>query len=158
MDNYTQLQDQLDDIYDHNPFVQLLEIKIVSRGRGSAVLSMPVSLGKHTNLHRIAHGGAISTLADTAMGFACGTLNQKVVTLDMNINFMHGAKPGGNIYARATVLHHGKNTLVVESEIVNEVDQLLAKSRGTFFVVGHFVAENFVVGSDVDATDQHSHS
>lgn len=153
MDNDTRLQDQLDAIYDHNPFVQLLEIKIVSRGQGSAVLSMPVSLGKHTNLHLIAHGGAISSLADTAMGFACGTLNQKVVTLDMNINFMHAARPGGNIYARATVLHHGKNTFVVESEIVNEADQLIAKSRGTFFVVG-----NFVAGSDVDENDQHPHT
>jgi len=71
----------------------------------------------------------------------------------MNINFIRGAKPGGNIYARATVLHHGKKTLVVEAEIVNEAEQLIAKSRGTFFVVG-----NFLAGSDVDEKNQHSHS
>ncbi len=144
------LQSRLDFIYAHNPFVKLLEMKIISMGNGTANLSMPVILGKHTNMHQIAHGGAIASLADTAMGISCGTLNQKVVTVDMNINLMRGAKPGGMIYAHATVIHHGKSTLVVEAEVVNDEDKLLAKSRGTFFVVGKFLD-----GSDVDDSDQH---
>jgi 1,4-dihydroxy-2-naphthoyl-CoA hydrolase len=147
------LQSHLDFIYNRNPFIKLLDMEIVLMGKGSATLSMPVVLGKHTNIYQIAHGGAIASLADTAMGFACGTLNHKVVTAEMNINLMRAAKPGGLIYAHAKVIHHGKRTLVVEAEVVNEEDKLLAKSRGTFFVVGQFLE-----GSDVDDCDQHPHT
>lgn len=147
------LQDRINFIYDHNPFVKLLEIEIISIDNGSTKLLMPVVLGKHTNLHEIAHGGAIASLADTAMGVACGTLNQKVVTMDMNINFVEGAKAGGIIYAYSKVIHQGRNTLVVEAEVVNAEAKLLAKSRGTFFVVGKFLE-----GSDVDDSDQHSNT
>lgn len=136
------LKENLEFIYDRNPFVQLLEMRLVQLESGKAVLTMPVVMDKHTNLHGIAHGGALASLADTAMGVACGTLGSKVVTVDMNINLMQGARPGGTISAKAEVLHHGKSTIVVDAGIFSEEGKLLAKSRGTFFVVGRFIEED----------------
>ena len=40
------------------------------------------------------------------------------------------------------VIHQGRNTMVVEAEICDGNGSLLAKARGTFFVVGKFEGEN----------------
>ncbi len=151
--NTVKLQNRLQAIYHDNPFVVLLEMKIIAMDAGRVTMSMPIILGKHTNMHQIAHGGAIASLADTAMGIACGTIDQKVVTVDMNINLVRRANPGGLIYAHSKVIYQGKQTLVVEAEIVDEKEELLAKSRGTFFVVGHFLE-----GSYIDENDQNRDS
>ncbi|MDF2636482.1 MAG: phenylacetic acid degradation-related protein [Pelosinus sp.] len=125
-------------IYDENPYINLLDISIEHLEEGTAELSMPVVAGKHTNLYNIAHGGALASLADSAMGIACATTGKKVVTLEMNINFIKGAVPQSIIKAVGKVIHNGKSTMVAESEIVDKENQLLAKTRGTFFVTGMF--------------------
>ncbi len=127
-------------IYDENPYINLLDISIEHLEEGAAELSMPVVAGKHTNLYNIAHGGALASLADSAMGIACATTGKKVVTLEMNINFIKGAVPQSIIKAVGKVIHNGKSTMVAESEIVDKENQLLAKTRGTFFVTGMFKA------------------
>ncbi len=132
------LKENLVTIYDENPYINLLDISLTHVGEGKVELSMPVLAGKHTNLYKIAHGGAIASLADSAMGIACATTGKKVVTLEMNINFIKGAAAQAAIKAIGKVIHNGKNTMVAESEIIDSQNQLLAKARGTFFVTGLF--------------------
>jgi 1,4-dihydroxy-2-naphthoyl-CoA hydrolase len=136
--NVQWLKENLVTMYDENPFINLLDISIGRVEEGRVELCMPVIAGKHTNLYNIAHGGAIASLADSAMGIACATTGKKVVTLEMNMNFIKGAAPQSAIRAIGQVIHNGKSTIVAESEIVDSQNQLLAKTRGTFFVVGMF--------------------
>lgn len=134
------LKKQLLGIYDRNPFVALLEMKIEELGEGEVVLSMPINHAL-TNLFGMAHGGALASLADTAMGVACGTLGKKVMTLDMNLNFIRGANQDEIVRSRAKVIHNGKSTIVVENELLDGAGNLLNKARGTFFVVGQFESD-----------------
>jgi acyl-CoA thioesterase len=132
------LKQQLLKIYDSNPYVGLLRMKVADITEGGSTISMPIIQEIHGNLFGVAHGGATASLADTAMGVACVTLGKRVVTLDMNINYLYGAMPGNTVTAFAKVIHDGQHTVVVEAELKDEAGRLLAKARGTFFVVGRF--------------------
>lgn len=139
MTKQEQLKTHLYELYAHNPFVNLLQMKIEELGEGTVKLSMPVLADKHTNLYNMAHGGALASLADTAMGMACATTGKKVVTLDMNLNYIRGAECQEAIIATGTLIHNGRSTMVAEAEIVNSSRNLLVKARATFFVTGTFL-------------------
>ncbi|SFL91605.1 PaaI family thioesterase [Pelosinus propionicus] len=139
MENITEwLKENLVTIYNENPYIKLLDISIGHVEEGKVELHMPVLAGKHTNLYNIAHGGALASLGDSAMGIACATTGKKVVTLEMNMNFIKGAVAQSAIKAIGKVIHNGKTTMVAESEIIDSQNQILAKTRGTFFVIGMF--------------------
>lgn len=53
----------------------------------------------------------------------------------MNMNYIKAIQPETKVLAKATVLHNGSRTLVVEADIYDEAGTLYAKGRGTFFVV-----------------------
>lgn len=125
-------------IYNQNAFVNLLEMQLTHMEPGKAELTMPIDPAKHTNLYNVAHGGALASLADTAMGVACATLQRRVVTLELNMNFIKAPEPGTTIRAFGQVVHNGRQTLVVECALLGVNDVLLGKARGTFYVVGKF--------------------
>jgi acyl-CoA thioesterase len=94
-----------------------------------------------TNLSGILHGGAVGSLIDMAMNLACFSLGKQATVLGFNTNFLRGAKEGDMVKASAKVLHNGKSTMVVESRVTDNGGKLLAKARGTFFVVGQITPE-----------------
>ena len=53
------------------------------------------------NGQRIAHGGFIFTLADSAFAFACNTHNERVVAAQGNITFIRPGKLGDRLVATA---------------------------------------------------------
>ena len=59
------------------------------------------------------------------------------MTLDLNISFTRRVKEGETVKAFSKVIHGGKTTMVVEGSITDEAGKLLAKARGTFFVIGY---------------------
>ena len=132
------LKEYLVGTYDSNPYVNLLKMCIADIGDGRAELTMPVIHEVHSNLYGIAHGGALASLVDTAMGVACATVGKRVVTLDLNMNFLRSASVQPAIRAVAIVIHNGSRTMVVECEVFDREDALLAKARATFFVIGQF--------------------
>lgn len=138
MATFEDLEKILRNTYNANPFVRLLEMKFVSFEPGVIILEMPVVKEKHTNLHGISHGGALASLADTAMGAVCATFDKKVVTLSMNINYLKPAPAEEVVRAVAHAVHNGRTTVVAEAELLNKDGILLAKTSGTFFVVGNF--------------------
>jgi 1,4-dihydroxy-2-naphthoyl-CoA hydrolase len=140
-ENVSKFKQRLTRIYDQNPYVRLLDITIVAMEGGRAELHMPVIQEKHTNLFGVAHGGALASLADTAMGVACATTGNRVVTIDMNINYIRSAESQRIITAIGVVIHQGRNTMVAEASMVDEAGVLFAKARGTFYIMGKFEVE-----------------
>lgn len=130
-------KDQLYTICSENPFVALLQMEIVELEAGKATLSMPIKY-KHTNFYHSAHGGALAALADTAMGMACTTTGKKVVTLDMNLNYIRDIPCQEALTAVGSVIHNGSRTIVATTEIFNNTHQLVVSARATFFVIGTF--------------------
>lgn len=81
-------------------------------------------------------------MADTAMGAKCLALNKKVVTISLNIEFMHAVMTNTpRIFTDATVLHDGRKTMVCECRIIDAKGKLYAKANATFFVVGKLLEE-----------------
>jgi len=55
---------------------------------GFARLSMAADPATHGNRYGAIHGGALFTLADTALGAVCYTIGAMVVTMSASINFI----------------------------------------------------------------------
>src|ERR1043166_7316127 len=84
----------LDDV----PFAKLLGIELESQEPGVAVLSMKLH-DHHMRNGRIAHGGAVATLIDSAMAFAIIPLlgeNEHSLTVDLTIHYL---RPVGAVSA-----------------------------------------------------------
>lgn len=125
--------------YDDNPFVQYLHMDILNIGSGEVRLALQV-VHEHTNVYKIAHGGVLMSMGDTAMGAACLSCRKRVVTLDFHMNFIRAVPTGQQVIARGRVVHNGLRTMVCECDLLDEAGQVFAKSGGTFFVTGHFAA------------------
>ena len=138
---YDGLKEYFQDTYRDNSFVKLLEMRLVHVEPGVATISMPVNPKRHTNLYHVAHGGALASLADTVMGVACGSAGRRVVTLELNMNFIKAAEATTSVTGIGRVIHNGRNTLVVEGEILSADEIVLLEARGTFYVVGQFDLE-----------------
>jgi len=135
------LNQHLIQIYDRNPYVKLLEMNIIDLMEGKVQITMPVKADKHTNLYGAAHGGSLASLADTVMGVACASCGKRVVTIEMNINYIKSVSGGTTVLAVAQVIHNGRQTMVVEADIQDNQGNLVAKSRGTFCIIGRFEKE-----------------
>lgn len=142
---WQELETYLREIYRGNPYVLWLGMQIERLAPKEVTLRLPIEPDQHTNLYRVAHGGAIASLADTAMGMACATTGSKVVTLDLNVNFIKAAPGGEALTAVGRVLHAGRSTMVAECDIQTGSGVRVALGRGTFFVTGRFVPGEPVV-------------
>ena len=77
-----------------------LGMEIVEIGPGYATLAMTVRPDM-VNGQRIAHGGFIFTLADSAFAFACNSHNERVVAAQGQITFIKPGKLGDRLVAKA---------------------------------------------------------
>lgn len=128
----------LEKFYENDPFIRFLDFRIACIQKEQVDLEVHLKK-EYANALNIVHGGLLMTLADTAMGAACMSCNKKVVTLDINFNFIKAVAINGAIVAKARVLHDGRRTMVTEAEILDKNNSLCAKARGTFFVVEKFM-------------------
>jgi acyl-CoA thioesterase len=105
-----------------------LGMAIVDVGPGRATLSMIVQ-PHMVNGQRIAHGGFIFTLADSAFAFACNTHNERVVAAEGNITFIRPGKLGDVLVAKAReISRSGRSGIYDVSVTANEV--VIAEFRG----------------------------
>jgi uncharacterized protein (TIGR00369 family) len=109
------------------PIAQLLGMRAVAFDEGIAVLELEAS-GRHANPMGTLHGGVLCDLADLAMGVACfSTLEpgESNTTLELKINF---TKPiwTGRFTARAQVKKGGRTTALLDCEIRDDRDSLVA--------------------------------
>ena len=131
----------LNSFYNNNPYVQLLGIQIEKIEFGSVTLSMAAD-SKLSNFYRIAHGGALASLADTAMGATCLSVNKKVVTQSMNMYYIKAVPEGTLLHACGRVVHNGRKTLVCETEIVDGDGNVCCKASANFFVIGSYLRDS----------------
>lgn len=121
-----------------NQFFCLLEMKIDAVETGYAKISMPVIAQKHVNMVSMLHGGAIMSLADTAMGLACLSSGKRVVSLAITTNFISGAGLNDKIVSTAEVIHVGNKTMVVDCILKSTYNKLIAKVQGTFYIIDDY--------------------
>ncbi|MFV0532061.1 MAG: PaaI family thioesterase [Cumulibacter sp.] len=116
----------------------LSAIDTESLGNGQARGTVVVT-EDHLNRSGIMHGGALATLADSALGRAVATAletGQAPSTASMTMSYMASANPGDALTCMATVRKRGRQTAVVEADVVRDSDErLIAHAVATFVIV-----------------------
>ena len=105
-----------------------LGIVVLSAEAGAAVATMTIS-PHHANGHRIAHGGLVYTLADTAFACAASSLAPGSATAGASIVYFSPAHVGDELIAEAQVRHAGERQSLVDVT-VRCGERVVAEYRG----------------------------
>ena len=90
----------------------------------------------HLNTGKIAHGGFLSTIADTGMGTAAHQVagDRRCVTINLNLQFITAAKLGDKLNGKVTILKKTKTLVFIKCEITNAKD-ILVSATGTWKIL-----------------------
>jgi uncharacterized protein (TIGR00369 family) len=118
------------------PAAQLIGMALESFGPGEAVVALQAE-PRHGNPMGTVQGGLLAALADAAMGWAYMTTleeGESYTTLEMKINFL---KPvwKGRVAARARVRKAGRTVGLVECDVFDAEEGLLAHALSTCLVL-----------------------
>ena len=115
------------------PLHQLLDLEVIDVGRpGVASMAIPLkqpALGATGQLH----GGVIAVLCDLACAAAATTsttydhTTTALVTADLHVRYL-GAAKGEKVRAEAQVVKAGRTLVVVEADVLDSEDRLVAKA------------------------------
>jgi acyl-CoA thioesterase len=111
-----------------------LGMKIVEVGSGRATLTMRVA-PHMVNGQRIAHGGFIFTLADSAFAFACNSHNQKSVAAQGDITFIRPGKLGDELVATAREISRSGRSGIYDVQVTVD-GEVIAEFRGHSRTIG----------------------
>lgn len=122
------------------PANKILGLKIIEIQTGYAHIHIPFKeefIGDF--VQKRWHGGILASIADSAGGIAGATvtdfLQDKLNTIDMRIDYLHGTKPG-DMYAKAKILKNGKTIIKTDIELFkNENEEPVAIARYVYSVL-----------------------
>lgn len=126
-----------DTLKDINGFIGNNNYNVIKVEEGYCELEGIISETSYNNMN-IVHGGYIFGLADTAAGIAALSnvfgSDVNIVTVDANINYFKPAK-GEKLIAKAKTIKPGKTISVIEVEIYNDKNDMVAKTSMTFYYI-----------------------
>ena len=108
-----------------------MELEAVERDR--VVIGMSVS-EKSMNPLGIVHGGAMYTMADSAAGLAALTGGRRYATRSSTMHYLSNCSEG-TLHAEAQVIHRGRSTCLVKTQVCSEEGKVLAMGEFDFFCV-----------------------
>jgi acyl-CoA thioesterase len=114
---------------------QALGMEIVEIGPGRATLAMTVQ-PHMVNGQRIAHGGFIFLLADSAFAFACNSHNERAVAAQCNISFIKPGKLGDRLVATAREISRSGRSGIYDVRVTADEGTVIAEFRGHSRVIG----------------------
>lgn len=118
-----------------SPFVNLVGIEMIQMADGTCIARLP-RRDDLTNGNGLVHGGAITTLIDTAFARAIESVlepGEWCATIEMKVNFL--AAGSGDLTARAAILTRSRRLAAVEASVTDEAGlRLVAKALGTFAI------------------------
>ena len=129
------VQFELEEWIDGSPFERLLGVQILRAEEGQAHLSLPFTL-KLSNGGGVMHGGALTSLADTAVAMAIKSLlapGTVFATTDLSMKFVAPVFEG-QVHAYARVQETGVRTFSGECELLGEDDETYALLTTVFKV------------------------
>jgi acyl-CoA thioesterase len=108
---------------------QGLGIELVEVRPGQATLAMTIQ-PHMVNGQRIAHGGFIFALADSAFAFACNSHNERVVAAQGNITFIRPGKLGDRLVATAREISRSGRSGIYDVRVAVDDGTVIAEFRG----------------------------
>ena len=90
----------------------------------------------HLNTGQIAHGGFLSTIADTGMGTAAHQVagERRCVTINLNLKFITAAKLGETLSGKVKILKKTKTLVFINCEI-NNAKGIVVSASGTWKIL-----------------------
>ena len=120
------------------PYLRLLNMRFVAVTDGSATFEMP-STSQLYNPNNVVHGGAITSLADSAMGFAVfSTLapGENFTTAELHVNFLKAVTAdSGMLRSIGRVVQRGQQVAVAEADVLDQQNQLIARAGSTNIIL-----------------------
>jgi uncharacterized protein (TIGR00369 family) len=119
-------------LIDFIPFAAALGIQIVGVKPDNVTATMGWAAERCTS-GAILHGGALMALADS-VGALCAAVNlppgANTVTIESKTNFFRAVRTG-LVTASCAPLHTGRRNIVVQTNLTNDRDQLVAQTTQT---------------------------
>src|SRR2546425_9276097 len=116
------------------PYVRLLHMRFIAVSDGSATFEMPATTDLY-NPNNVVHGGALTSLADSAMGFAVfSTLapGENFTTAELHLNFLKAVTAdSGMLRSIGRVVRRAQQLAVAEAEVLDQQNQLIARASST---------------------------
>src|SRR5438552_9120816 len=126
------------------PYVRLLNMRFIAVSDGSATFEMPATVDLY-NPNNVVHGGALTSLADSAMGFAVfSTLapSETFTTAELHVNFLRPVTAdSGMLRSIGRVVHRGQQLAVAEAEVLDQQNQLIARASSTNVILQRRLAQ-----------------
>ncbi len=122
-----------------SPFSAFIGSEMEELREGYARLSLTLE-DRHTNPNGVMHGGVVTTMMDSALGAALGSLRGDAArrdphaTIAMNASFLAGARPGDRIVVEGRVLRLGRTVAFGEAEARRGDGDLIAKGSFAFAI------------------------
>jgi uncharacterized protein (TIGR00369 family) len=123
---------------DPAPYFKVLGMRCTSVSDGAATFEMPATAA-HYNPNGVTHGGAITSLADSAMGFAvfstCAA-GESFTTAELHINFIRPiTEASGVMRSVGRVISRGQQLVVADAEVFDQQNQLVARASSTNMIL-----------------------
>ena len=114
-----------------NTLLETLGIEIIDYGEDFLLARMPVTPRVHQP-DGLLHGGATAALAESVGSFASHIFmeneNKYVRGIEVTANHLKGVRDGF-VYARASFLHKGRTTQLLDIRITDEDDNVISICR-----------------------------
>lgn len=114
-----------DSVNANDTFAHLIQMKLLEIQPGFARSSLSIT-DQMVNIYRMAHGGAIFSVADQACEAAGNSFGRPAVALQHNIHFLAAGKSGDILEATAKVTNRSNRVGLIEFEVKNQEGLLLA--------------------------------
>ena len=118
------------------PIGKLLGLTVISSGTGRATVEFEATR-RYANPMGTLHGGVLCDIADAAMGVAYrNTLaeDESFTTLELKINFLRPVW-SAKLRAKARMVRAGKSVGLVECDVVDEQERLVARASSTCMIL-----------------------
>ena len=118
------------------PLGDLMGFHAISIDAGIAVIEMAAGPEHHNPMGTV-HGGVCCTLADTAMGIAHASLlgdSETSTSLEIKINFVRPVWKD-TLTAHGRAVKHGRTVSLMECDILDAKQRLVARASGTFMTL-----------------------
>ena len=110
-----------------------LELKQISETQYEFIVEVKEM---HLNTGKIAHGGFLSTIADTGMGTAAHRVagDRRCVTINLDMKFISAGKLGDKLKGDVKILKKTKTLVFINCEISND-KEIVVSASGTWKIL-----------------------
>ena len=117
-----------DKVNSEDTFPQRIVMKLIELQPGFARATLPVT-DATVNIYKMAHGGAIFSVADQACEAAGNSFGEPAVALQHSIHFLAAGKSGDFLEAPAKLTNRSNRIGLIEFEVRNQEGLLLTTGQ-----------------------------